>query len=55
LGADAAGAQAGNVRDYRRVELAVVAREVNRAQIIAALAVLPGQVVMAVNERDFTQ
>ena len=55
LGADAAGAQARDVRDQRRAELAGVARQINRAEVVAVLAVLPGQVVVAVNERRLAQ
>jgi hypothetical protein len=55
LSADAAGAQAGDVRNYRRAKLAGVVRQVNRAQIVGALAVLPGQIVVAVNEGDFAE
>src|ERR1035441_4065828 len=55
LGAHTAGAQAGNVRYHHRAELAGIASQVDRAEVVGAFAILPRQVVVAVDERNFAQ
>jgi hypothetical protein len=55
LSADAPEPQARDVRDHQRRKFAGVVRQVDGAEIIAALAILLRQVVVAVDERNFAQ
>lgn len=55
LRAEAAGAEAGDVGDEMRRQFAGVGGEVDAINILLELAKLPGQVVVAVNERGFAE
>ena len=48
-------AQPGNIRVHGWLEFGSVMRQIERGEVIAALAILPRHIVVAVNERDLAQ